>query len=54
MGNLPAYSRTLSNCLNIGSQRANKRGENDLESKSIPLTLRRRSCGPRVLSTDER
>ena len=33
---VPEPPRTLINCLNIGSQRANKRRENDLESKKHP------------------
>jgi hypothetical protein len=32
----PLVPRTLINCLNIGSQRANKRRGNDLESKKHP------------------
>ena len=41
-----SFTRTLINCLNIGSQRANKRRENDLESKKHPLTLRRHHADP--------
>jgi len=50
----PRGARTLINGLNIGSQRANKRGENDLKSKKCPAHVAKASMWNPRLITEER